>query len=124
MQEITQSFAEAFADEWINAWNSHDLERILSHYSADFTIETPMAAILYPQSAGRVCGKEEVRAYWEIGLERIPDLNFELIEVLTGINGLTIYYKNTATGKRSAEMMHFNDEGEVCNATVHYSNLK
>ncbi|MEW5745619.1 MAG: nuclear transport factor 2 family protein [Nitrospirota bacterium] len=22
-----------FAQEWINAWNSHDLDRILNHYS-------------------------------------------------------------------------------------------
>ena len=33
---IEQSFAETFAAEWIAAWNSHDLESILSHYVEDF----------------------------------------------------------------------------------------
>jgi ketosteroid isomerase-like protein len=33
---LTQTTAEAFASEWIEAWNSHDLDRILAHYSDDF----------------------------------------------------------------------------------------
>ncbi len=27
---MTESEAQAFADEWVAAWNSHDLDRILS----------------------------------------------------------------------------------------------
>jgi ketosteroid isomerase-like protein len=30
---IENTFAEHFAAEWIDAWNCHDLERILSHYA-------------------------------------------------------------------------------------------
>ena len=33
---IEKNFAEEFARNWITAWNSHDLERILSHYSDQF----------------------------------------------------------------------------------------
>ena len=29
-----------FAKEWINSWNSHNLEEILSHYSEDIEITT------------------------------------------------------------------------------------
>jgi hypothetical protein len=28
---IDKTFAEHFAQEWIDVWNSHDLNRILSH---------------------------------------------------------------------------------------------
>ena len=38
------SRAQAFADEWIEAWNSHDLDRILSHYSDDAELLSPVAA--------------------------------------------------------------------------------
>ncbi len=89
---FTTDTANQFAQEWVAAWNSHHLDRILSHYAEDFTIETPMAILLYPQSKGLVVGKEEVRKYWQIGLERIPNLQFEIINVLLGVNGLTIYY--------------------------------
>jgi ketosteroid isomerase-like protein len=36
---------QEFAQVWIHAWNSHDLEDILSHYSEDIEITTPMIAM-------------------------------------------------------------------------------
>lgn len=118
---ITLDFAKSFAEEWIDAWNSHDLDRILSHYTDDFSITTPMAAKLYPQSNGIVVGKEEVRKYWTIGLERIPNLKFELIELLIGIDGITIYYLNRATNKKAAEVMTFDKNLMVNQINVYYS---
>lgn len=118
---LTSEFATAFAAEWIAAWNAHDLDRILSHYTDDFTITTPMAARLLPGNEGFVAGKENIRAYWKIGLERIPDLKFEMLDLLIGINGLTIYYVNTATQKRSAEMLHFNEQQKIDQVIVHYT---
>jgi ketosteroid isomerase-like protein len=32
---ITKEWAESFAVEWIEAWNGHDLPRVLSHYTDD-----------------------------------------------------------------------------------------
>ncbi len=118
---ISTEFALDFAEEWIAGWNAHDLERVLRHYTDDFTIETPMAAKLLPANTGFVAGKENIKAYWATGLQRIPDLRFEMLDLLTGIDGLTIYYLNTATGKRSAEMLHFNGRGLVDKVVVHYS---
>src|SRR5207302_4356035 len=36
MRMIDLNWAEAFAREWVDAWNAHDLARILSHYTDDF----------------------------------------------------------------------------------------
>ena len=118
---VTEEFAKQFAAVWAASWNSHDLDVILSHYTENFSIETPMAMKLMPESNGIVKGKENVRAYWTIGLERIPDLHFEILDVLTGINSLTIYYINTATGRKSAENLFFNEDLKVERAFVMYS---
>lgn len=118
---ITKEFATAFARDWIGAWNQHDLEKILSHYSDDFTIETPMAAKLYPQSNGTVIGKTEVRKYWTIGLEKSPNLRFEILDVLVGVNSLGIYLFNTSSNKKSVELMSFNSGMKVNKAIVIYS---
>jgi len=37
------SFDE-FCNDWIAAWNAHDLERILSHYREDVLFTSPFAA--------------------------------------------------------------------------------
>ena len=118
---IEQQTARLFAKEWIAAWNSHNLERILGHYTDDITMETPMALKLVPETGGIVKGKEAIRAYWEIGLEKIPGLFFELHEVLTSINGVTLYYTNRATGRRTAEVLFLSEAGKVYKAYAFYS---
>lgn len=114
-------FATDFANEWIKAWNAHDLDKVLSHYSDDFSIETPMALKLLPESKGLIIGKDNVRKYWKLGIEKIPNLKFEIIDLLIGVNGLTIYYINTATNKRSVEVMHFNSANKVEKVIVNYT---
>ncbi|PSR56361.1 nuclear transport factor 2 family protein [Adhaeribacter arboris] len=118
---MTEEFAKHFAAEWVASWNSHDLDRILEHYTNDFSITTPMALKIIPESNGVVAGKNKVRAYWEQGLKLIPNLHFEMIDVLVGMNGLTIYYRNTATGRKTVEVMFFNEQQKVEKAFAMYS---
>ena len=33
--------AREFAETWIDAWNSHNIDSILEHYSEDFEMTTP-----------------------------------------------------------------------------------
>ena len=118
---MTEEFAKHFAAEWVASWNSHDLDKILEHYAADFSIETPMALKIIPESKGVVAGKNKVREYWAQGLKLIPNLHFEIIDVLVGLNGLTIYYRNTATGRKTTEIMFFNAQQKVEKAIAMYS---
>ena len=39
---IDPQWATEFAQEWIDSWNSHDLDRILSHLSDDFEMKSPL----------------------------------------------------------------------------------
>ena len=41
---LTKEFARRFAEDWIASWNSHDLARILSHYTEDFEMSSPIGA--------------------------------------------------------------------------------
>ena len=34
--------ARGFAEHWIAAWNSHDIDAVLAHYTDDFAMTTPM----------------------------------------------------------------------------------
>lgn len=117
---MTIEFAQDFAKEWISAFNAHDLERVLSHYTEDFTIKTPIAARLLNLEDGVVSGKEQVRAYWKFALEKMPDLHFELLDILVGMDGLTLYYLNTGTGKKTAEVMTFDKRGMVYQVAAYY----
>ena len=117
---ISETQARAFAQEWVEAWNSHDLDQILSHYADDFEMTSPFIVDLMKDPKGTIKGKEKVRAYWAAALKKIPDLRFELIEVLTSVSSITIYY-HAVLGKRAAEVLFFNERGQVSRAVAHYN---
>ena len=116
---ITHEQAEALAREWVGAWNRHDLEGILAHYSDSVVLSSPRVVDLLGDPEGAVEGKDALRAYFDRGLRAIPDLKFELLEVLTGVDGLTIYYCNQA-GRHVAEIMSLDDRGLVSQVSAHY----
>jgi hypothetical protein len=115
------AFAESFAKEWIAAWNSHDLARILEHYEDDFEMLSPVIAKLAGEPSGKLRGKAAVGAYWSRALTNAPELRFELLTVLSGVDSIVICYR----GHRgvSAEVLRFGPSGKVCAAAAHYAEL-
>lgn len=110
-----------FADSWITAWNSHNLDEILEHYSDDLEITTPMIKLAAGIDSGSLKGKEAVANYWRKALERVPDLHFVLIDVTVGINSVALYYQSIMN-KKAIEVMHFNEAGKVCKMFAFYTN--
>jgi hypothetical protein len=118
--KINKEFAEKFAADWIDSWNSHNLERVLAHYTDDFEMNSPVIVQIAGEPSGTLKGKEAVGAYWAKALELIPDLRFELINTLVGVNSITLYYLG-ARGRLAAEVFHFGPEGKVAKAFAHYA---
>ena len=54
---ITREQAERLASEWIAAWNDHDLERILAHYTDDFTMSSPRIAVVAHEPSAQYLGE-------------------------------------------------------------------
>lgn len=115
---LTREFADHFADEWIAAWNAHDLTAILAHYTDDFEMASPYIAQIGGEASGVLRGKDSVAAYWTEALKRIPDLHFELHTTLVGAESLVIYYRG-ARGM-AAEAFFFTPDAKVWKACAHY----
>jgi|ERR1700722_9138965 hypothetical protein len=112
--------ADEFAKDWIKAWNDHQIEAILSHYAEDVEFTSPFIVRLLNQPNGTISGLSDLRAYFLKGLEAYPDLRFELIEVLEGVNSVTLYY-HSVKNLMSAEVMVFNEKGKVSKVIAHYN---
>lgn len=116
---ITREFADRFAQEWIDSWNSHDLERVLAHYADDFEMASPYIAHIAGEPSGLLKGKAAVAAYWRIALERMPSLHFELHSTLVGTESLIIYYRGVSG--MAAEILFFGPNGAVTKSCAHYA---
>ena len=111
----------AFADEWIAAWNAHDLDRILSHYAPEIVFESPVIRERLGKASGQVQGLEELRAYWSGAFKAYPDLRFELLDVLAGIDGGAVRYFSHVRGCEVVEVFAFDASGLVVRAAAFYA---
>jgi ketosteroid isomerase-like protein len=100
-----------FATEWCDAWNSHDLDRLMDHFHDDVVFTSPVAARILPQTGGVLRGKAALRDYWALGLDLIPDLRFEIERVFGGVSSIVIQYRNQK-GVTVSEVLEF-EEGLV-----------
>jgi hypothetical protein len=91
---IDLAWAHELATEWIAAWNSHDLERILAHYADHFEMSSPLIVERGFSPSGVLHGKSAVRPYWEAGLAASPPLRFELLSVFAGVSTIVIHYRS------------------------------
>lgn len=117
---MTKDEARKFADAWIAAWNARDLESILAHYDDAVELTSPVVVEVLGLPDGRVKGKQNLRRYFQRGLEAHPNLHFELADVLCGLSSVVLYYGNQR-GSRTAEFMEFSQGGRVVRVVANYS---
>ena len=117
---ISPEEAEQIAREWLEAFNSRDLDRITAHYAEDVELTSPTVVRLLSYADGTVRGKENLRAYFERGLAAYPQLQFDLVQVLAGVNSVTVYYRNDR-GMLVAEVMVLDSSGKIAKVMVHHA---
>ncbi|MFI9385741.1 nuclear transport factor 2 family protein [Kutzneria sp. NPDC052558] len=119
---MDKAFADAFARDWVEAWNAHDLDRLLAHFAPDVVWSSPLVVSFTGDDSGVLHGKEALRAYYAEGLRRIPDLRFEVLSVRVGVAVMVINYRNQNNGEVS-EVLRLRDalvvEGHATYATTY-----
>jgi ketosteroid isomerase-like protein len=104
--------AITFSQEWVRAWNAHDVEAVLRHFDEDVVFTSPVAARLMPETHGVIRGKAALRRYWTLAVERMPDLRFVVDNVYQGVDTIVIAYRNRV-GAQVSEVLKFNDNTVV-----------
>ena len=119
---VTEEAAGSFAQAWLDAWNSHDLNRILEHYADNVVFHSPFIVKVLGDNAGRITGKPALSAYFARALAAYPDLHFQLHTVLSGIDGITLYY-TSVKGLLAAETMLLDAAGNIATVHAHYNHV-
>ena len=116
---LTMQEAQRFARDWCEAWNSHDIAAIMSHYAEDVVLISPTAAKLLKDASGTVNGKNALLNYFSIGLKAYPNLRFELLDVTCGVSSVVVDYRNQ-NGVKVSEFMEFDAGDKVKSVIAHY----
>ena len=109
------------AKAWIDAWNRRDLPAIMAHYSECIVFSSPTVTRRWGAATGGILrGKQRLRDHFAQGLTAYPLLRFELLDVLSGVEGITILYRRE-TGARVADVLVLDSDGRALSATAYYS---
>lgn len=117
---LTQADADAFAREWMNSWNSRDIERIMAHYAEDVIFKSPFVKQILGLESGMLQGCGELRGYFLRALEKFPALHFDLIHAFPGVDSVVLYYESV-NGLLAAETMEFGStKNKIVKVSAHY----
>ena len=118
---LTEQEGIKLAQKWIEDWNNHDLDAIMSHYAEDVELVSPLAVKLLGNPDGKVKGKTALKAYFTKGLEANPELRFEPIQTLIGVESIVMYYRKGHL--LSTEFVMVNSKKLITKVKAHYSSL-
>jgi ketosteroid isomerase-like protein len=118
---LSQEQAREIASDWIRAWNARDLEGILAHYADDIYFSSPTVITRLGEPSGVLAGKQRLREHFAKGLETFgATVSFELLDVLTGVNGYTVYYRRE-NGATVVDTVMVNGQGKAVQVHAHYA---
>jgi ketosteroid isomerase-like protein len=105
--------------EWIAAWNSRDLERVLALYAEDSEMTSDKIPALGFDASGTLRGKANIRAYWAKGLQLLPNLHFDLIDTYVSPDSLVVFYRNER-GAKICEYLRLNAAGKIVQRSANH----
>lgn len=86
------------ANDWMAAFNIHDLEALLSLYDDNAQHFSPKLLIRQPETKGLIQGKEAMRNWWQDAFDRIPSLKYIPITFTANDDRIFMEYKRQADG--------------------------
>lgn len=65
------------ARKWLQAFNEHHLENLLSLYNDNAIHFSPKLKMRHPETNGLIKGKDALRSWWKDAFERLPQLQYQ-----------------------------------------------
>ena len=114
--------ARRLAEEWVGAWNAHDLDAIMALYAPGVVFQTPTIIATLGIPDGVVRGAEDLREHFARGLARLPDLRFDLESVYAGVSSIAMTYR-WADGTPVCELHEYDPAGLIERVQALYRGL-
>jgi ketosteroid isomerase-like protein len=109
----------ALGRNWIAAWNSHDLERVLALYADDTEMTSDRIPAFGFDASGTLRGKANLRMYWGKALQLLPNLHFELIDTYVSPNSVVVFYQNER-GAKICEYLRLDAQGKIIQGSANH----
>ncbi len=110
------------AEQWFNAFNTKELEKLLSLYDDEAQHFSPKLKIRHPETNGLVTGKEALRTWWKDSFDRLPSLHYKVTSLTSNADRIFMEYIRSVTGEsdmRIAEVLEIKEEKILASRVYH-----
>jgi limonene-1,2-epoxide hydrolase len=113
---------KAIAKKWMQGFNEHNVENILSLYDDNAQHFSPKLKIRKPETHGLIIGKEQMRAWWKDAFERLPTLKYDPVKFTADEEQVFMEYTRLVDGEEPmsvAEVIEIKDGKIVASRVYH-----
>jgi limonene-1,2-epoxide hydrolase len=107
---------------WFEAFNAHNLDKLVSLYDDEAEHFSPKLKIRHPETKGLVTGKEALRAWWQDSFERLPTLHYKVTSLTSNSDRVFMEYIRTVENEEDmlvAEVLEIK-EGRIVLSRVYH----
>jgi hypothetical protein len=115
-------FNKQIALTWIDAFNKHDLDALLSLYAEDAIHFSPKLKERQPHTNGWVSGKQAMHIWWHDAFTRLPGLQYDLQNLIVDDTQVLMEYVRKVPGDPDmmvAEILEIN-KGLIVKSRVYH----
>jgi ketosteroid isomerase-like protein len=108
--------------KWINAFNEHDLKKLLKLYSEDAIHFSPKLKIIHPETEGWIMGKAALEKWWGDAFKKLPSLNYQLENLVISDDQILMEYLRKTSGEPDmmiAEILEISNKKIVKSRVYH-----
>ncbi len=89
----------ALVHAWLRAFNAHDVTALVALYDESAVHTSPKLRAQFPETGGKVVGRDALRRWWEGAIARVPGLRYEESAVTASYERVLLEYVRHATSE-------------------------
>ncbi|HEY6884142.1 MAG TPA: nuclear transport factor 2 family protein [Nitrososphaeraceae archaeon] len=122
--ELDDTFVREHIHRWTNAWNDHNIKKVLSLYSENILFSSPKVKSVYPnRTLATITNKKDLEEYFCLGLTKFPMLHFMPIDYFLKNHKVIFEYSATPDNKIQwsvIEKFEFDNDRLIEKSNVYY----
>ena len=112
----------SIAHLWFEAFNAHNLEKLLSLYDDEAQHYSPKLKIRHPETNGFISGKDALRAWWQNSFDSLPTLQYKVTSLTSNSDRVFMEYVRSVENEDDmlvAEILEIRD-GKIIASRVYH----
>jgi hypothetical protein len=109
-------------NEWLRAFNTADADAMVALYAEDAIHTSPKLRSAQPAGEGRLLGKAAMRQWWLDAFDRLPNITYEVVSMVSDDHVAVIEYLRHRQGEATIQVAEVFEikEGKIVRSHVYH----